>query len=146
PAFVSALAFYKSRFDEGLAPRASATQISNVWTEFIRGFFSFYFSGPWSVGDFRRRLPDTMQATRDTVAVPGRERPGASVPGGCSLVVCGASPRQEAAWRLVRYQSQVETQARLNDLTGNQPAKVDPWAAAGNRQEDKLAPFEAQLE
>ncbi|KAK0361071.1 hypothetical protein LTR94_024796, partial [Friedmanniomyces endolithicus] len=71
PGFVSALAFYKSLFDEGLAPMASATQISNVWTEFARGYFSFYFSGPWSVGDFRSRLPASFQSQWATAGVPG---------------------------------------------------------------------------
>ncbi|NAW01279.1 hypothetical protein, partial [Salmonella sp. hn-h4] len=56
PGFVAALAFYRSLFAEGLAPLASSTQISNVWTEFASGYFSFYFSGPWSVGDFRSKL------------------------------------------------------------------------------------------
>ncbi|WP_262422938.1 extracellular solute-binding protein [Brevundimonas denitrificans] len=113
PAFVSALAFYKSLFDEGLAPTMSATQISNVWDEFSRGFFSFYFSGPWSVGDFRRRLSDAMQANWATVGVPGPDGPGASAPGGSSLIVFDSSPRKDAAWRLVRYLSQVDTQARF---------------------------------
>ncbi|WP_292105877.1 extracellular solute-binding protein [Brevundimonas sp.] len=146
PAFVSALAFYKSLFDEGLAPTMSATQISNVWDEFSRGFFSFYFSGPWSVGDFRRRLSDAMQANWATVGVPGPDGPGASAPGGSSLIVFDSSPRKEAAWRLVRYLSQVDTQARFNALTGNLPAKVEAWDVAGIRGDDKLAPFEGQLE
>lgn len=146
PAFVSALAFYKSLFDEGLAPTMSATQISNVWDEFSRGFFSFYFSGPWSVGDFRRRLSDAMQANWATVGVPGPDGPGASAPGGSSLIVFDSSPRKDAAWRLVRYLSQVDTQARFNALTGNLPAKVEAWDVAGIRGDDKLAPFEGQLE
>src|SRR5690606_35410462 len=101
PSFVAALAFYRSLFDEGLAPVASAAQISNVWTEFERGWFSFYFSGPWTIGDFRRRLePDVPWMT---AGVPGPRGPGASAPGGSSLVVFRSSPHQEAAWKLVRY-------------------------------------------
>ena len=87
-----------------------------------------------------------MQANWATVGVPGPDGPGASAPGGSSLVVFDSSPRKEAAWRLVRYLSQVDTQARFNDLTGNLPAKVEAWAAAGIRSDPKLAPFEAQLE
>ena len=73
PSFVAALAFYKSLFDEGLAPVASAAQISNVWTEFERGWFSFYFSGPWMIGEFRNRLkPETRWMTS---GVPGPNGP-----------------------------------------------------------------------
>ena len=42
----------------GCAPPIDATtQISNVWDEFGRGFFAFYISGPWNIGEFKRRLP-----------------------------------------------------------------------------------------
>ena len=44
----------------GTRPFASSTQISNVWNEFARGFFSYYFSGPWSVGDFKKRLFEAL--------------------------------------------------------------------------------------
>lgn len=71
--FIAALGFYKSLFDEGLAPVASSTQISNVWTEFERGWFSFYFSGPWTIGEFKARLkPETRWMTS---GVPGPTGP-----------------------------------------------------------------------
>ncbi|RYG15342.1 MAG: extracellular solute-binding protein, partial [Caulobacteraceae bacterium] len=90
PSFIAALEFYKSLFDEGLAPIASSAQISNVWTEFERGWFSFYFSGPWTIGDFKDRLaPGTRWMTS---GVPGPTGPGASAPGGSSLVVYRSSP------------------------------------------------------
>ncbi len=67
PSFISALAFYKSLFDEGLAPVASAAQISNVWTEFERG----------------RRFPQPAEAgdAVDDVGRAGAERPGRLGPG-----------------------------------------------------------------
>src|SRR4029078_9495165 len=54
--FRRALVFYADVFREGLAPAMSAAQISNVWDEFGRGLFAFYVSGPWHIGEFRRRL------------------------------------------------------------------------------------------
>lgn len=44
--FKQALTFYKALFDDGLAPPSSNTQISNVYAEFDRGYFSFYITGP----------------------------------------------------------------------------------------------------
>ena len=143
PSFVAALAFYKSLFDERLAPVASASQISNVWTEFARGWFSFYFSGPWTIGDFRRRLPP--ETPWMTAGVPGPTGPGASAPGGSSLVVFRSSPRQDAAWRLVRYLSEPAVQARFNGLTGSLPARESAWAAPAVASDPMLAPFRAQL-
>jgi multiple sugar transport system substrate-binding protein len=143
PSFVAALAFYKSLFDEGLAPLASSTQISNTWTEFERGFFSFYFSGPWSIGDFRTRLAPTTRWM--TSGVPGPNGPGASAPGGSSLVVYRSSPHQEAAWKLVRYLSDPAVQARFNGITGNLPARESAWATPTVAGDPYIAAFKGQL-
>lgn len=143
PSFVAALAFYKSLFDEGLAPLASSTQISNVWTEFERGYFSFYFSGPWSIGDFKTRLAPTTRWM--TSGVPGPMGPGASAPGGSSLVVYRSSPHQEAAWKLVRYLSDPAVQARFNGITGNLPARESAWATPTVAGDPYIAAFKGQL-
>lgn len=143
PSFIAALEFYKSLFDEGLAPLASSTQISNVWTEFERGYFSFYFSGPWSIGDFRQRLAPTTRWM--TAGVPGPTGPGASAPGGSSLVVYRHSPHQEAAWKLVRYLSEPGVQARFNSITGNLPARESAWAAPAVSGDPYIAAFKGQL-
>ena len=42
--FVRASDFYLGLFREGLAPRLTNTQISNVYDEFARGRFAFYIS------------------------------------------------------------------------------------------------------
>jgi multiple sugar transport system substrate-binding protein len=146
PGFISALAFYRSLFAEGLAPLASAAQISNVWTEFARGYFSFYFSGPWSVGDFRSRLPTSFQSSWATAGVPGPNGLGASAPGGSSLAVFQSSPHQEAAWALVRYLSEPAVQARFNTIVGDLPARKSAWDIAQVERDPMLAPFRGQLE
>jgi multiple sugar transport system substrate-binding protein len=141
--FIAALAFYKSLFDEGLAPVASSTQISNVWTEFERGWFSFYFSGPWTIGDFRNRLKPTTRWM--TSGVPGPTGPGASAPGGSSLVVYRHSPHQAAAWKLVRFLSDPAVQARFNGITGNLPARESAWATPAVAGDPYIAAFKGQL-
>ncbi|MFC7380346.1 sugar ABC transporter substrate-binding protein [Brevundimonas sp. GCM10030266] len=143
PSFIAALEFYKSLFDEGLAPVASSTQISNVWTEFERGWFSFYFSGPWTIGDFRDRLSPGVQWM--TAGVPGPTGPGASAPGGSSLVVYSSSRHQEAAWKLVRYLSEPRIQAVFNGVTGNLPARESAWAAPTVANDPYIAAFKGQL-
>ena len=145
PSFQGALAFYKSLFDEGLAPVASSTQISNVWTEFARGYFSFYFSGPWTIGDMKSRLPDAVQPHWTTAGVPGPTGPGASAPGGSSLAVFRSSPNQEAAWKLVRYLSDPTVQAQFNLMTGSLPARPSAWDAPQVADDPYIAAFKGQL-
>jgi multiple sugar transport system substrate-binding protein len=146
PSFQAALAFYKSLFDEGLAPVASASQISNVWTEFARGWFSFYFSGPWTIGDMKSRLPSEIQPHWTTAGVPGPTGPGASAPGGSSLAVFRSSPNQEAAWKLVRYLSDPTVQAEFNVITGSLPARPSAWSAPKVASDPYVTAFGGQLE
>jgi len=146
PGFIAALTFYKSIFDERLAPLASSAQISNVWNEFARGFFSYYVSGPWSVGDFRRRLPPELQDAWATAEMPGPNGPGASAPGGSSLAVMGSARNPDAAWRLVRHLLEPDVQVRFNGLTGNLPARVSAWRAPAVAGDPAMAPFGRQLQ
>ncbi|MES2860220.1 MAG: extracellular solute-binding protein [Pseudomonadota bacterium] len=143
--FQAALGFYKSLFDEGLAPLASSTQISNVWNEFAKGYFSFYFSGPWTIGDMKTRLPAAIQPHWTTVGVPGPTGPGASAPGGSSLAVFRSSPHQEAAWKLVRYLSDPVVQAEFNVISGDLPARRSAWAAPKVASDPYVAAFNGQL-
>ena len=111
--FKRALRFYREMFDNGFAPATNANQISNVWDEFARGTFAFYITGPWSIGEFKRRLPASLQASWMTAPLPGPEGPGYSVAGGSSLVVFSDSPRKKAAWKFVQYLSQPDVQLRF---------------------------------
>lgn len=146
PGFRAALGFYKSLFDEGLAPVASATQISNVWHEFARGFFSVYLSGPWTIGDMKTRLPAEFQSKWATAGMPGPRGAGASAPGGSSLVVFAQARDPVATWRLVRHLSQPSVQAEFNRLTGDLPARRSAWVQAGLTRDPLMTPFGAQLE
>jgi multiple sugar transport system substrate-binding protein len=146
PEFREALGFYKSLFDEGLAPVASNTQISNVWNEFARGFFSIYPSGPWTIGDMKSRLPAAMQDNWATAPNPGPDGPGAAAPGGSSLVVYRRGTRPEAAWDLIAHLLDPRAQLAFQRLTGDLPAVRSVWSAAGLSSDPIVAAFAAQLE
>jgi multiple sugar transport system substrate-binding protein len=127
PAFQRALAFYADMFRSDWAPAVGGAQISNVWSEFGSGRFAFYISGPWNIGEFKRRLPPERQDDWMTAPLPGPHGPGASTAGGASLVIFRSSRRQEAAWRLVEYFAEPEVQLRFHQLTGNLPPRRSAW-------------------
>jgi multiple sugar transport system substrate-binding protein len=116
-------------FEQQLAPAASANEIANVWNEFGRGFFSFYISGPWQIGEFKRRLPPELQSAWATAPLPGPQGPGASIAGGSSLGLFRRSRHKPAAWKLVQYLSRPAVQQRFHALTGNLPPRRSAWAA-----------------
>lgn len=136
--------FYHSMFERQLAPAASANEIANVWNEFGRGFFSFYISGPWQIGEFKRRLPPELQSAWATAPLPGPRGPGASIAGGSSLGLFRRSRHKPAAWKLVQYLSRPAVQQRFHALTGNLPPRRSAWAALGS--DGPTLAFRDQLE
>jgi multiple sugar transport system substrate-binding protein len=57
PEFRRAFDFLLSLYRDSLAPSVNTTQVANLYQEFGRGTFAMYISGPWNLGEFRRRLP-----------------------------------------------------------------------------------------
>jgi multiple sugar transport system substrate-binding protein len=144
--FRRALQFYLEMFRHGWAPPLHNAEVSNVWNEFGRGYFSFYISGPWNIGEFKRRLPPEQQDTWMTAPLPGPAGPGASIAGGSSLVVFRASRHQASAWQLVAYLSQPAVQRRFHELTGNLPPRRATWNDAGLAADVYARAFREQLE
>lgn len=146
PDFERTLAFYVGMFRQGYAPRASSSQISNVWTEFGRGYFAFYISGPWNIGEFQRRLPAELAGQWMTAPLPGPDGPGASIAGGASLAVFRKSEHQAAAWQLIEYLSQPAVQRRFHALTGDLPPRRSAWESPELAGDAYARAFRDQLE
>ena len=144
--FRKVLDFYFEIFRRDLAPVVTNTQISNVWNEFGRGYFTFYIEGPWYVGELRRRLPARLQGTWSTAPLPGPGGPGYSTAGGSSLVVFESSRHHEASWQLVEYLSRPDIQERFHSLTGNLPPRRSVWEREGLTDDEYAHAFREQLE
>ncbi len=144
--FRQALEFYLGMFQRGWAPPLTNSEVSNVWNEFGRGYFSFYISGPWNIGEFKRRLPAEKQDTWMTAPLPGPNGPGASIAGGSSLAVFSASRNKPAAWQLIEYLSQPAIQRRFHELTGDLPPRRTSWADGPIADDIYARAFRDQLE
>lgn len=147
PAFRRAFAFYIDLFRSGLAPPVANTEIANLYQEFGRGYFSMYITGPWNLGEFRRRLPAAQQDLWGTSALPGPdgEGPGVSLAGGSSLVLFRGSRAPDAAWRLVEFLLRPEQQLRFYHLTGDLPAHVAAWDDTALARDARIRAFGTQL-
>lgn len=144
--FRRTLTFYAEVFRRGLAPPLTNADISNVWNEFGRGYFSFYISGPWNIGEFERRLPAGMQGAWMTAPLPGPGGPGASIAGGSSLVMFRASRHKAAAWQLIEYLSRPDIELRLHEATGDLPPRRSVWRDPALAGDVHAAAFRDQLE
>jgi multiple sugar transport system substrate-binding protein len=146
PGFRRALTFYARMFRKGWAPAMSDAAISNVWSEFGRGYFSFYMSGPWNIEEFKRRLPSERQHDWMTAPLPGPGGPGASTAGGSSLVIFRSSRQVPAAWRLIEYLAEPAVQVRFHAISGNLPPRRAPWRDEGLAGDPYALAFRDQLE
>jgi multiple sugar transport system substrate-binding protein len=146
PDFVAAFQYYISLFDDELAPPVTNSQISNVWNEFARGYFAFYITGPWNIGEFRRRLPPELDGHWGTAPLPGPHGPDASIAGGASLAVFKATRHPREAWTLVEYLSRPDVQEKFYALTGDLPARRSVWETGSVHNDPLTAAFREQLE
>ncbi len=149
PAFRESFRFYLDLFRDGLAPPVANNEVANLYQEFERGTFAMYISGPWNLGEFRRRLPAELQQEWSTAPLPapdGQEGPGLSLAGGSSLVVFRSSEHQQAAWRLIEFLSQPEQQVRFFELTGDLPAHRSAWNDPVLANDPQARAFAQQLE
>jgi multiple sugar transport system substrate-binding protein len=144
--FRGAFAFYDSLFVNGWAPRMTNTQISNVWDEFGRGYYSFYVSGPWNIAEFKKRLPAQLQDAWMTAPMPGPHGPGASTAGGSSLVIFRSSANKANAWLLAEYLSRPQTQEQFYGLTGDMPPRRSTWQSPALESSVYARAFREQME
>lgn len=147
--FAAAFIFYTGLFRDGLAPVAGQTQVANVYQQFAQGHFAMYITGPWNLGEFRRRLPAELQESWATAPLPAPREdlyPGVSLAGGSSLVVFRASRRKEAAWRVVEYLSRPEVQVEFFQRCGDLPAHREAWRHPVLAGDGRVAAFASQLE
>jgi len=129
PPFRRAFDFYADLYTRGYAPRVGITEVGNIYQEFARGTYAMWITGPWNIGEFRRRLPPNQQKIWATAPMPGPEgaASGVGLAGGSSLVVYRASRHQAEAWKLVEYLSRVDLEERFYRLSGDLPARRDAW-------------------
>ncbi|MDR1075770.1 MAG: sugar ABC transporter substrate-binding protein [Xanthomonadaceae bacterium] len=146
PGFKRAMGFYTNMFRQGWAPMMSETQISNVWDEFGKGHFVFYISGPWNIGEFRKRLPASVQDQWMTAPLPGPRGPGAGLAGGTSLVLFRTSAHKPEAWKLTEFLSRPDIQRRFYALIGNLPPRRGSWEDRQLENDPHVRAFRDQLE
>jgi len=145
--YARAFDFLLSLYRDRLAPPFSNNDVANLYQEFARGTFAMYITGPWNIGEFRRRLPPELQRHWTTAPLPGPTGPasGVSLAGGSSLVVFRSSQHQAMAWELIRFLSRPDVQARFYHLTGDLPAQREAWNDSSLAHDREARAFREQL-
>jgi multiple sugar transport system substrate-binding protein len=145
--FAAGFDFYLGMFREGLAPVLGSAQIASLYQQFADGTFAMIITGPWNVGEMRRRLPADFEDHWATAPMPAPagDGPGVSLAGGSSLVIFRSSAHKRQAWRIIERLSEPEAQVRFFTVTGDLPANTSAWRAPVVANDPKLAAFFTQL-
>jgi multiple sugar transport system substrate-binding protein len=147
PPFRAAATFYVGLFREGLAPALANTQIANLYLQFAAGEIAMYITGPWNLGEFRRRLPVSLKDAWTTAPLPAPDGsgPGVSLAGGSSLVLFRSSKRLDDAWKLIEFLSEPAQQVRFYAMSGDLPARREAWSDPLLSGDAQARVFEEQL-
>jgi len=144
--FVSAFEFLREFYRKGYSP-SSWIAIPNIYQGFAEGYIAMYITGPWNVGEFRKRLPDSIQNKWMTAPLPGKfSFPGVSLPGGSSLVIFKTSKNKEIAWKLIEFLTRPETQVEFYKLTGDLPSNIYAWQDSLLKYDKHMNAFFIQLQ
>ena len=122
--------------------------MANLYQEFARGSFAMYVSGPWNLGEFAARMPDSLKDAWDTAPLPGPTGPesGVSTAGGSSLVLFRASRHQAEAWRWIEFLSRPESQRKFFHISGDLPARREAWDDSTLASNPRALAFRTQFE
>ncbi len=147
-AFRTAFRFYLDLFDRGFAARAGAGATASVYRDFAEGWFTFYLSGPWNLGEFATRMPPALANAWTTAPLPGpdAQRPGVSLAGGASLAIAKDSPRKAAAWLLIEWLADPARQVEFYRVSGDLPPQRAAWQHPLLANDARAQAFRTQLE
>lgn len=144
PEATEAFGFYKSFFDEGLAPKSVRTDFQ-IAPAFVRGTHPMFFSGPWQMRKIRELAGADFDRKWTVAPVPAR-RTNLSFVGGGNWTVLRGSGHRAAAWDFVRWMSQPRTQARWFALSNLLPANQAAWQRPELAGAPHIEVFREQLE
>ncbi len=125
--FRSALHSFHKFFKNGWAP-IKTTQIVNIYQGMEDRIFAMHITGPWNIGEFKKRMPPELQDKWMTAPLPGPHGGiGYSLAGGSSMSMFKNSERKAEVWKLIEYLSEPDVQMEFYRLTGDLPARTESW-------------------
>jgi ABC-type glycerol-3-phosphate transport system substrate-binding protein len=143
--FRDALAFYRSLFDEELAPRVSGIEAADPPGDLGRGWVAVYPSGAWIRAELLRRQAMLPRHLWATAPLPGRGGHVYFEVAGNVLCVSSTAADPARAWSLIRYLTGGQAALALHRIAGTLPARPSAWASPAMRGDPALLTFEQML-
>ncbi len=139
PQATEALAYYKSFFTQGLAPKDLPQ--GSLEPDFIKGKIGAFISGPWHIGILKEQgAADKYELWR----MPGKQA-ATSFVGGSDLAVFKDAKNRDAAWKFVSFLSRPDVQIKWYKTVNDLPAVTKGWDDPALTGDPLLSAFGEQL-
>lgn len=139
PQATEAYAYYKSFFDEGLAPKDLAQ--GALEPGFVKGEIGAFISGPWHIG----LLKDQGGADKYALwHMPGKQS-ATSFIGGGNFAVFKDAKNRDGAWKFATYLSRPDVQVKWYQTSSDLPAIKKSWDDSSLKGDPQLSAFGEQL-
>jgi multiple sugar transport system substrate-binding protein len=141
--------FIADLLPEGLYdPTALEKDAQQVEDSFKAGRLAVWIGGPWVLAARERKDDDTWapEVRRNVGVAPMPAGPSGEAytfVGGSNLMMFENAENKDAAWQLMRYLSEDDTQTAYADLMGMFPARLDPQEQAAEKDANYAAFYEA---
>jgi multiple sugar transport system substrate-binding protein len=129
-------------------PTALEKDGTQVEESFKGGRLAVWIGGPWVLSTIQRKDDDAWSdEARNNVGVApmpsGPSGKAYTFVGGSNLMMFKSSENKDAAWELMKFLSQDDTQTAYADLMGMFPARLEPQEKAGQKDENYASFFKA---
>jgi multiple sugar transport system substrate-binding protein len=147
PEVANAFSFYASFFTSGVADTDSPTFL-DAQPYFVEGKTGAIVTGPWVIGQFDDVAGEDGWTAEhvSTAPLPSGSADNVGPVGGGSWGVLTDSDNPEAAWKLIRYLSEPETQVAQFQAYSSMPAVESAWQDPAIADEPLLDPFFMQMQ
>lgn len=140
PAYVEAINYLKSFYDEGLSPKG--TDMDTV-AGFKDGTIPMFISGPWMISTVKEKAPE-INGKWTVTTLPAKKTNTSSI-GGSDLSIFSYSKNPDEAAKFISFMSTQEAQLKFFETSNSMPALK---AAYSNEalKDPMIAAFGKQLE
>jgi multiple sugar transport system substrate-binding protein len=141
--------YFADLVPEGLFdPTALEKDGQQVEDSFKGGRLAVWIGGPWVLATVGRKDDDVWvpEARKNVGVAPMPAGPSGKAytfVGGSNLMMFKSSENKDAAWELMKFLSQDDTQTAYADLMGMFPARLDPQEKAGQKDANYEAFYKA---
>lgn len=145
PEMKKGLTFTSNLFKDKIADVNADVSPGANTASFASGKTAMLIDGPTAIGQIEQAGGEGIASKFTTAPLPKGDKGSVSFAGGSDMVVFKHSKNKDAAWKLVKWFSQPETQARWFEISTDMPTSIKAWDYPALKKDPKFKAFSTQI-